>query len=521
MSSNGCPTDNSDLLSYPHSRTSVANESDVVRSRTWSEDITKTWNAPIIGLESLANRIERYRLYFQLTSEQLRCIYEKFVAEMRVGLEVHRTNPKGRWDPSKCSLKMSDTCVDEHWLLRGKEVGSAVTLDFGSTEPGSVRASRVALRGAGSIQLTSTPLQLRDVCTTLPKGLLDKNATASQLFDAFSEVVATSAKDLLESKSEDDPLPVAFSLAFPLEQRAITNASLIHWTRGCETGRATIDPVEGMDVAALLDCGFWRSNVAAKTVAVLNHATAVLLCCAYEKAPRAPSCRVAFILGNGVNGCYNQADAVQAYNYKSTILNCELGNFDKCLPANDVDLEIDFADEATKGLQLFEKMVSSGYLGELCRRLVLKVWQNEAPPLAWVRYSMPWLACAKVIGDDSESMDVTGEILTGLWEWNTSIEQRRAVKLLFGVVFDRSAALAAVALMALASQTERLQPAMGGLTCAIEGALFSKCPFYRKALESYLSKVLDNNTSNLVHLQEVVDGAAKGAAALALSLTKS
>lgn len=67
--------------------------------------------------------MQRYSLYFQLTPEQLRCIYDKFVAEMRVGLELHRANPKARWDRTKCSLKMADTCVNERWLLRGKETG--------------------------------------------------------------------------------------------------------------------------------------------------------------------------------------------------------------------------------------------------------------------------------------------------------------------------------------------------------------------------------------------------------------
>lgn len=109
----------------------------------------------------------------------------------------------------------------------------------------------------------------------------------------------------------------------------------------------------------------------------------MLLCCAYEKPLRAPTCRVSLVLGNCVSGCYNQPDAVQAFNYKSTLINCEVGSFDKSLPANDVDLEVDFADEATKGLQVFEKMVSTAYLGELCRRLVVKVWQNKAPQLAW------------------------------------------------------------------------------------------------------------------------------------------
>lgn len=52
--------------------------------------------------------------------------------------------------------------------------------------------------------------------------------------------------------------------------QALNSASLIHWTKGYETGRSSDDPVEGMDVAALLDCAFWRRGIEAKTKAVLN-----------------------------------------------------------------------------------------------------------------------------------------------------------------------------------------------------------------------------------------------------------
>lgn len=49
---------NDDSMNYPKSRCSVASESPVIRSRTWSEDITKTWNVPITGVESLEDRVQ-------------------------------------------------------------------------------------------------------------------------------------------------------------------------------------------------------------------------------------------------------------------------------------------------------------------------------------------------------------------------------------------------------------------------------------------------------------------------------
>jgi hypothetical protein len=51
-------SEQSDIQCQEHGCTSPLAETDVVRSRTWSEDITRTWNAPVHSLESLEERKE-------------------------------------------------------------------------------------------------------------------------------------------------------------------------------------------------------------------------------------------------------------------------------------------------------------------------------------------------------------------------------------------------------------------------------------------------------------------------------
>lgn len=505
--------ESSDFLSYPRSRASTTSDSPIVRSRTWSEDITKHWKVTITGLETFSERAQRYLVYLKMTPAQLKCVHDKMLAEIRTGLELHRQDPRAQWELAKCSLKMADTHIDDALLPKGTEKGSSVALDFASMDGTKVRAVKVDLQGNGAIATSEVEMGLRDQCSQFPKGVLERNATASMLFDCFASLI----KRLHEEKGipvPDDTAPVGFSVGFPTEQRGIARASLVHWTKGFETGRKTNDPVEGMDMDALLDCAFWRAGINAKTVALLNDTTGTMLACAYEKPATLPPCRVGFLIGSGVNGCYVQPDAQGTYGYHGSIINCEIGSFDKSLPVNDVDLEVDFADEANDGVQLFEKIVAASYLGEQCRRLVVKVWQSEAPQLGWVRNSLPWQACARVIEDTGDNLDVTNEILLGLWEWETTLEQRRAVRQLFEAVFERSAALSAVAIVALSTQTGRLQPALGGITCAISGALYSKCASYRRGLEHYMKLVLPEGTADCIKLYEVHDGAARGAGIL-------
>lgn len=132
------------------------------------------------------------------------------------------------------------------------------------------------------------------------------------------------------------------------------------------------------------------------------------------------------------------------------------------------------------------------------------------------RYSMPWMACARIITDTSDpSLTVTDEILTGLWEWETTVRQRTVIQQLFQAVFDRSAALSGMVVVALASQTERLQPAMGGLTCAIGGSLCARVPTYIEKMRHYINLILGPELGKLVHLHQVEDAALKGAGILA------
>lgn len=458
-------------------------------------------------------------VYFTLTEEQMKVILKKMQAEMQRGLELHKENPKASWESSKCSLKMLDTYVTEDLIPKGNEQGSAFSLDLAGVQVSYVRGVKVNLYGDHHITTSSITEGLRNTSFGCPKGLMDRTATASMLFDSLAGVI----KKLLDEKDspvkDDEIIPVGFSVCFPVEHRSLNSTTLLHWTKGYETGNDSNDPVEGMDVAALLDCAFWRLGLQVQTKVVINDTTGNLLTCCYEKPARLPQCRIGFILGGGVNGCFITSETKRHYNYKGCIINCELGGFDKSLPLNDVDLEIDFADDTRKGLQLFEKMVSTKYLGEICRRLIVKIWQSEAPLLAWVRQSMPWLACARVIADTEDpQMETTKEILYGLWEWETTPEQRIVVRRLFQVVFDRSAALAAVAIVALAIQTERLQQAFGGLTCAIEGALYSTIPSYSKKLRNYLELILDYDAARLINFYEVEDGSAKGAGIIAAML---
>eukprot|EP01053_Blabericola_migrator_P010575 Blabericola_migrator_1__10574@NODE_5_length_29060_cov_171_088642_g4_i0_p6_GENE_NODE_5_length_29060_cov_171_088642_g4_i0NODE_5_length_29060_cov_171_088642_g4_i0_p6_ORF_typecomplete_len505_score85_26Hexokinase_2/PF03727_16/3_1e45Hexokinase_1/PF00349_21/9_7e42DUF2637/PF10935_8/7_8e03DUF2637/PF10935_8/3_4e02DUF2637/PF10935_8/1_3_NODE_5_length_29060_cov_171_088642_g4_i021423656 len=474
-----------------------------VRSRAWTDEVQKNWTLPVPISESLEQRVARYSEYFSITSAQLEHVYRNILSEMEDGCVAHANPGAAR---RQSSLKMLDTCITK--LPEGREKGIGYALEFSGT---TVRALRARMEGNNKITTIEHRLNIRDEKTQHPKGLLDKQCGAMALFNYLGGAVGELIRKSGAPKTE---VSCGFVLAFPCTVNSVNSATLLEWTKGFETGRATEDPVEGLDVATLLDMAFWRAEINAKTRAVVNDASGTLLACAYERSSRLPPCTVAFLIGVGLNGAYVEPHAA-SYGYKGCVINTELGGFDKDLPVTDVDLEVDYADEGGRGKQVFEKMIGGGYLGEVCRRLVVKVWQNEAPPLSWARQSLPTAAAALCVSDNSDTLTMVDKLLQGLWDWQTTHETRRTIQKLFALVFDRSAALAAASIAALAKKSGRLQPAMGGVTVAVDGALHTSHPWYSDIVRTYLKQILGEETAHYVHLFVAMNGAAKGAALLA------
>lgn len=459
------------------------------------------------GNYALMQRADHYMGLFRPSQSQLRRCLRGFMAELQCGLEMHAKDPNS-FRPAECSMMMLDSCVD--FVPTGRERGIFYAIDFGGT---NLRAIRCSLDGEGHAALTTLAHNLRssNTSTALPRGLLDRRATATMLFDEIAQTVEKLVQQ--EGDKGKEELGIGFTFSFGMIQKTINCGILTEWTKDFETGIDTNDPVIGQDVCALLDSAFQRRRVKAKTTAVLNDTVGAMLAGFYSKTPDMPPCTVGIILGTGVNGAYVQRDA-KAYGYQGVVINTELGGYDKDLPRTDIDFEIDYNSRAG-GRQIFEKMVSGMYIPELTRLMILRVFQNEAPQMAWVQNSFTGEACGAIL-NDSGSLKRTATSLEQLWSWKvTDMDILRLIQRLVIAVFRRSAAIAAVAIAGMAMATGRLQPAMGGVTVGIDGTLYVKNAVYQAMTREYLEVILDKESAKLIHCTIAEDGSAKGAAILA------
>lgn len=465
-------------------------------------------------------RLERYCQYVCLSMKQMTEMMELFKEELNKGLESHKRSPN-KWVEEESCFKMIDSCINT--LPTGNETGVYYALDFGGT---NLRAVRAELEGNGKIVVTQRKCSLKySGISGNSKGLLDSKSTASDLFNHFAKRI----KDIMEISgdfnnndnekiNQQQQLNVGLTFSFPCVQSALDKAILLEWTKGFETGRCTDDPVEGKDVGNLLNEAFMRTNTPAKLNAILNDTVGTLLSCAYQKKENSSECLIGIILGTGSNGCYVQSNA-DKFNYCGNIINIEFGNFNKNLHLTEVDLEIDW-HTSNKGRQLFEKQISGAYLGELVRKIVIRVFHHRTPIKAWMEESLTTEDIATILNDKTPKLVVCKQRIYEVWGEILDENDLKDIQSICIAIFDRSAKLAAIAICAIAYQTGRLHSA-NGLTCGVDGSLYVKNAWYAHRVRLHMISLLGKELANKITVTCADDGSGKGAAILAAIASSS
>lgn len=341
------------------------------------------------------------------------------------------------------------------------------------------------------------------------------------------------------------------------------SSKLIHWAKGFATGRESGDPVEGRDIGELFQKAFISQSLPLEIKAVLNDTIGTLLACEYNKNDKDNYCYIGLIMGTGFNIAYIEP-RYRYYEYQGKIINLECGNFDKFLPYVDVDIEIDWNSENKSEMRM-EKLVAAAYIGEIVRLIILKVFQDRAPPTAWVENSLGVEDVMQIVNDVSPEHDVTEhKVLT---KWGV-VWEGEDLHDLYGVakmVMQRSCCLSAMAICATAQQSgvldrirylienekhasksaekqgregenqgeeivrnkttvrsstwasssSTLLPPNGKLLVGLDGSLIVNNPWILRNMSLYISKLLGEEVARRIELVATEDGSGVGAALLA------
>ncbi|KAM9516487.1 hexokinase-2 isoform 1-T1 [Guaruba guarouba] len=436
-----------------------------------------------------AQKIDKYLYDMRLSEETLQEVSQRFGKEMEKGLGAD-TNPTA-------SVKMLPTFVRS--TPDGTEDGDFLALDLGGT---NFRVLRVKVSDNG-LQKVEMENQIYAIPEELMRG------SGVQLFDHIAECLAN-FMDKLNIK--DKKLPLGFTFSFPCHQTKLDESILVTWTKGFKCSS-----VEGKDVVSMLRKSIKkRGDFDIDIVAVVNDTVGTMMTCGYDDH----NCEVGLIVGTGTNACYMEEmrhiDLVEGDEGRMCI-NMEWGAFGDDGVLKDIRTEFDHEIDMgslNPGKQLFEKMISGMYMGELVRLILVKMAKEGllfggrlTPDLLTTGHFETRYISA--IEKEKEGLQKAHEILSKLG-LEPSHEDCVATLRICQIVSTRSANLCGATLAAVLRRikdnkgVERLRSTVG-----VDGSVYKKHPHFARRLHKTVRKLLPDCEIRFVRSE---DGSGKGAA---------
>ncbi|NXD44277.1 HXK1 protein, partial [Copsychus sechellarum] len=432
-------------------------------------------------------QVDRFLYQLRLSDDVLLDVMARFQAEMVKGLG-RDTNPTA-------AVKMLPSFVRA--LPDGSEKGEFLAVDLGGSQ---FRAHQVKVfdDGRQSSQLESksypTPKEVTQgsgaevghCCVLLCWSccLQDTAQLASpsgQLFDYIADCLS----DFMETRNlKHKKLPLGFTFSFPCKQTKLEEGILLGWTK-----HFRVRGVQDTDVVSSLRKALQKHQANVDVLALVNDTVGTMMTCGYDDQ----RCEVGLIIGTGTNACYMEEmrhiSLVEGDEGRMCI-NTEWGAFGDDGALDDLrtefDRELDLGS-LNPGKQLFEKMISSLYLGELVRLILLKM--TKAGLLFNGKVSTALLTKGKIemkhvsaMEKYKEGLSNTKEILMGL-NLFPSEEDCVAVQHVCTIVSFRSANLCAAALAAILTRLRENKKLLRmRTTVGIDGGLYKTHPKYAQRL---------------------------------------
>ncbi|KAF8388871.1 hypothetical protein HHK36_025552 [Tetracentron sinense] len=438
---------------------------------------------------------------------KLKQVAEAMIVEMHAGLASEGGS----------KLKMLISYVDN--LPTGDEKGLFYALDLGGT---NFRVLRVQLGGNDGRVVNQEFIEV-----SIPPHLMV--GTSDALFDyiaaELAKFVATESQGFHLSPGRQREL--GFTFSFPVKQLSITSGTLMKWTKGFSINGAVI-PV-GQDVVAELTKAMERQGLDMRVAALVNDTIGTLAGGRYFSN----DVIAAVILGTGTNAAYvERAHAIPKWHgllpkSGEMVINMEWGNFRSShLPVTEYDNALD-VESLNPGEQIFEKIISGMYLGDIVRRVLCRMAEEAAffgdtvPPKLKVPFILRTPDMSAMHHDTSSDLRVVGNKLKDiLGISNTSLKTRKVVVELCNIVATRGARLAAAGIFGILKKLGRdtvREEEKQRTVIAMDGGLYEHYTEFSKCLESTLQELLEKEVSESIVIEHSNDGSGIGASLLAAS----
>ncbi|EMS52197.1 Hexokinase-8 [Triticum urartu] len=375
-------------------------------------------------------------------------------------------------------VKMLLSYVDK--LPTGREEGLFYGLDLGGT---NFRVLKVQLGGNDKHAISC---ESREVA--IPPHLM--SGSSSELFGFIASELAKFVADEEKgtSLSNGKTRELGFTFSFPVRQRSVASGTLVKWTKAF-----SIEDAVGKDVVAELQTAMQKQGLDMHVAALINDAVGTLAGARYYDEDVVAG----VIFGTGTNAAYvEKANAIPKWEGE--------------LPSS--------------GQMIYEKLTSGMYLGEIVRRVLLKLSLQSAifgeidHTKLKTHFHLRTPHISAMHHDDTPDLKTVEEKLKEILEIaGTSLETRKMVVEICDIVARRAARLAAAGLAGILKKLGR----DGSVdkrrsVIAIDGGLFEHYSKFSKCLETTLNELL-GESSKFIVVKHADDGSGIGAALIAAS----
>eukprot|EP00096_Caligus_rogercresseyi_P004698 TRINITY_DN19108_c0_g1_i1.p1 TRINITY_DN19108_c0_g1~~TRINITY_DN19108_c0_g1_i1.p1 ORF type:complete len:556 (-),score=146.36 TRINITY_DN19108_c0_g1_i1:173-1708(-) len=424
------------------------------------------------------------------------------ISKMEKRLREAITRGLGKKTHADASVKCFPTYVRE--LPSGFEHGQFLALDLGGT---NFRVVLMEIGEQGKFEMDS---EVYAISKELMEG------SGESLFDHIADCLA---KFVQTRKIQDKKLPLGFTFSFPCRQKGLAVGELITWTKGFKCSG-----VEENDVVALLmEAIKKRDDVQVDVAAILNDTTGCLMSCAWKN----PKCRIGLIIGTGTNACYlEELEHVELWDGdhkepKHMIVNTEWGAFGNQGELDFIQTKWDQrVDEGSinPGKQIFEKMISGMYMGEVVRQVLVDL-VNEG--LIFVgckdtsnvfqrgRFFTKYVS--EIESDQVGEFTRCREALKDLGINDPSEEDCSSIRYVCEKVSRRAGFMVAAGITALLKKMNYKD-----VVVAIDGSVFRFHPHFPNIMKSRISQLMGIDYK--FDLMLSTDGSGRGAALVAATL---
>jgi len=440
--------------------------------------------------ENKYNKVKQMCSNFYLSDEQLQHIEKRMIMEINWGLGKD-TNPSS-------NIKSYITYVSQ--LPTGRESGEFLALDLGGTN------FRVILI---SLDAKSTSVRMTAM----------KHAVSEELMTGPGVNLFNFMADKLREFMVDHNLLgrthyLGFTFSFPTVQHSLASADLASWTKGY-----VCDGVVGEDVVKMLETSIKRyPDIDVQVSAILNDTTGCLIACAYKR----PDCAIGVIIGTGTNASYvEDLRNVELYQgqrgaKKDVVINTEWGALGNTGSLDFIRTKYDHSvDQNSKncGKQVYEKLISGMYLGELTRHILVDVTQknllfngsDEAREILSTKEVFQTRFISEIESDERGDYSSCWEVLN---ELNLSSFATHfdcvLLKYICQSVAMRVSVLAAAGVAGLLNKMARRS-----VTVGMDGSLYKFHPHFQTRMTAKIRDLVDKS----IHFQLVLseDGSGRGA----------